>query len=58
MLDIKLNNYFYNYVLDIIASLTLNSNTLQQKKLINIFPPLNSITKPQKLFDFQKSLLI
>ena len=31
MLDIKLNNYFYNYVLVIIVSLTLNSNTLRQK---------------------------
>ena len=46
MLDRKINNYFYDYVLDIIATKTLNLKKLHRRKQINISPSLSSTTKP------------
>ena len=58
MLDIKVNNHFYNYVVDINDTKTYEFKQVAKNKHINIFMLYSLTTKPKKLFKFQKSLII
>ena len=45
MLDMNIDNHFYNYVLDIIDTKFINLNKLNQREHINILAPLRSNNK-------------
>ena len=58
MLDIKTNNHCYSYILEIIYTKTYKLNKLQQINHIHVFASITLTTKPYKLFDFKKYLII